>query len=299
MPRTPTRKPAAARTLVTLAEVQKDPARYQDTVIWMATEELLQLSHPDNPRLHDPEGDIPEIFKSLRDFGWQGSYVTLNPVTGLITGGHGRVLAAEMGMKLTEATFAQQWKRWIGVDPDRQKVVGQHKPRFSPEYWQACPVAIPPCLTDADQKSAMVRLNNQALDGRDDREKMASILQGMDAPRQQLAAWEPSQVANFVAQVQGRVEIVDDGPDPGEGYTSPGSNLGSGQGDYQRGDGYHRNPEDRRIPVRLYMDEDELSDYNTCLKLLAAKFGIDASGESRYWNTRIVLRALGQASRGD
>lgn len=216
------RTPAPTRTLVTLAEVQKDPARFQDTVIWMATEELLQLSHPENPRLHDPEGDVPEIFKSLRDFGWQGSYVTLNPVTGLITGGHGRVLAAEMGMAQPAKTFWDQWERWLKVDPDRQEVADSHQARFNPEYWFACPVAIPPGLIPIDQKSAMVRLNNSRLDGQDDRERMAELLSGLDAPRQLLAAWVPGEAQEFIDLVKGRLGEGEDEEDEGDGEAEDG-----------------------------------------------------------------------------
>lgn len=144
-----------------------------EMVMWMPTSELLKKFDPDNPRMHDLEGDVPKICDSLLGFGW-ASTLTLQENGSLISG-HGRCLAANELRQYTPDQFQLAWDEWIEVNPKRKEIADAHFPRFRSDFWENCPVTVIP-LDDSSSKSLLIRLNNDAYDGVDSPEKIAAII---------------------------------------------------------------------------------------------------------------------------
>jgi hypothetical protein len=188
MPKTKTRP---TRLIATLAEIRAEPGQFMDQVVWVPTDDLLAAHHPENPRQH--EEDPPGIFKSLLWMGWGEYGISFNPLTGRLTGGHGRSMAADIGRKQDLEAFEKQWERWLKEDPARKEIAEVANTRFQPSYWEHCPVVI--CtLSEIDQKTLMVRLNDQQKDGRNDPGKMAALFAQMPKPQAEMTGFSYQQV---------------------------------------------------------------------------------------------------------
>lgn len=186
------------REIGNLEAVLAQPDKYVDKVIWVPTLQMIEVAHPDNPRTHNEDGDVTEIFKSLLAFGWGDYGVTFNPHTGKQTGGHGRVLAARLGMQHDDDWFEQAWDLFLKGHQDRKTIAQYHQERYCSGYWEHVPVIIT-TLTDDDQRSLMIRLNNDRLDGRNDSAKMAELLSQMNKDEIELAGWDKVAAESFTA----------------------------------------------------------------------------------------------------
>lgn len=227
MPRTK----APERLTASLLQIQDKPELYLDQVIWVPTEELIDAHHPANPRVHREDEDIPEIFKSLLWFGWGVVGVTFNPVTGLITGGHGRNQAADLGRKMDPDEFEARWEQWLKQDKDRKEVAAIAKQRFCPEYWEYCPTYV--CmLTGTDQKTLMVRLNDQQKDGKNDPSRMAALLAQLPKSQVPDTGWD---VVSAEAFKTAFLELPKASPPEPEGYNFDAGEPPSDEVEYEGG----------------------------------------------------------------
>ena len=181
---------------VSLVEILDDPEKYLFTQVMMATEEVVQYAHPDNPQMHDDD-DIPEHARSLLMAGWQEVGVTLSITTRYLTGGHGRSAGALMNLGQPQEYFDDQWQLWL-KDPDRKEISDRAKARFCPDFWRTCPVWITE-ISPTDQLAMMVRLNNEDASGSPDRRKMAALLSRLPKQQVELAGWEPGQAKAFAS----------------------------------------------------------------------------------------------------
>ena len=191
-----TTKKNTSRLTASLAEITLEPKKYVDQIVWVPVDELLDAHHPDNPRIHKSDEDVPKIAKSLLWFGWGEVGISFNPLTGRITGGHGRTMAVKQLQEQDDEAFEAQWERWLKEDESRKEIAELASERFKPSYWFQCPVNI--CiLSSIDQKTLMVRLNDKQNDGRDDPAKMAAILTTI--PKKMVAdtGWSTDQVDAF------------------------------------------------------------------------------------------------------
>ncbi|MBO3459977.1 hypothetical protein G7B40_040330 [Aetokthonos hydrillicola Thurmond2011] len=168
-------------------------------VLWLPTSTVLEKFHPENPREHTEEHDLPWIRDSLLDFGWL-AYPTiqqnLDGSLGYLISGHGRTIGADWLSQQDDEFFASEWNRWIKAT-GRDKIANKHQGRFCADYWLKTPV-IPTTLDDLSQKSALLRLNNTSHDGRDDPGKIAAILAQMPKRQIKTAGWDTSTANNFM-----------------------------------------------------------------------------------------------------
>lgn len=186
------------REIGSLEAVLAQPDKYVDKVVWVPTLQMIEVAHPDNPRTHSEDGDVTEIFKSLLAFGWGDYGITFNPNTGKQTGGHGRVLAARLGMQHDDEWFERAWDLFLKGHKDRQGLAEYHQERYCSQYWEHVPVIIT-TLTDNDQRSLMIRLNNTQPDGQDDPAKMATLLSQLGKDETELAGWDKVAAESFTA----------------------------------------------------------------------------------------------------
>jgi hypothetical protein len=168
-------------------------------VLWLPTRTVLEKFHPENPREHTEEHDLPWIRDSLLDFGWL-TYPTiqqnLDGSLGYLISGHGRTIGADWLSQQDDDFFASEWNRWIKAT-GRDKIAAKHQGRFCADYWLKTPV-IPTTLDDLSQKSALLRLNNTSHDGRDDPGKIAAILAQMPKRQIKSAGWDTSTANTFM-----------------------------------------------------------------------------------------------------
>jgi hypothetical protein len=168
-------------------------------ILWLPTVEVLARFHPENPREHSEENDLPWIRDSLLDFGWL-IYPTiqrnLDGSFGYLISGHGRVQGADWLSQQDEGFFLKEWERWI-KGTGRDKVAEKHQERFCPKYWATVP-AVPVTLDELSQKSALLRLNNSSHDGRDDPGKIAAILAQMPKRQIKTAGWDSGTANSFM-----------------------------------------------------------------------------------------------------
>lgn len=198
-----------SKEIGSLESILSKPEKYLDTVVWVPTVQMLEVAHPENPRTHSEDGDVAEIFKSLLAFGWGDFGVTFNPHTGKQTGGHGRVLAAKLGMQHDDDWFEKAWELFLKGHKDRAQVAQYHQERYCPRYWEHVPVIIT-TLIEIDQKSLMVRLNNTQPDGQDDPARMAAILGQLGKAEQELAGWDPVSAKAFTAAFLVKAEEIEE-----------------------------------------------------------------------------------------
>ena len=168
-------------------------------VLRLPTPDVLARFHPENPREHSEENDLPWIRDSLLDFGWL-IYPTiqrnLDGSFGHLISGHGRVQGADWLSQQDEDFFLKEWERWI-KGTGRDEVAQKHQDRFCANYWAAIPL-VPVTLDELSQKSALLRLNNTSHDGRDDPGKIAAILAQMPKRQIKTAGWDTSTANNFM-----------------------------------------------------------------------------------------------------
>ena len=168
-------------------------------VLWLATTEIIRRFHPENPRDHTEEHDLPWIRESLLDFGWL-TYPTiqqnLDGSLGYLISGHGRAIGADWLSQQDDDFFSTEWNRWIKAT-GRDKIAKLHQNRFCADYWSKAPV-IPTTLDELSQKSALLRLNNTSHDGQDDPGKIAAILAQMPKRQIQSAGWDTSTANTFM-----------------------------------------------------------------------------------------------------
>jgi hypothetical protein len=168
-------------------------------VLWLPTHTVLEKFHPENPREHTEEHDLPWIRDSLLDFGWL-TYPTiqqnLDGSLGYLISGHGRTIGANWLSQQDDEFFTSEWNRWIKAT-GRDKIATKHSCRFCADYWLKTPV-IPTTLDDLSQKSALLRLNNTSHDGRDDPGKIAAILAQMPKRQIKSAGWDSNTANTFM-----------------------------------------------------------------------------------------------------
>lgn len=184
----------------------------------LSTAEVLKKFHPENPREHSEENDLPWIRDSLLDFGWL-IYPTiqqnLDGSFGHLLSGHGRVQGAEWLGEQDDDFFLKEWERWLKGD-GREKVAARHQGRFCSDYWHKIPL-VPVTLDELSQKSALLRLNNTSHDGRDDPGKIAAILAQMPKRQIKTAGWDSSTANSFMnAFLIRKSEEPDEDIDPPE-----------------------------------------------------------------------------------
>jgi len=165
-------------------------------VFWLPIDDAIARKDPENTRDHDPEGDIPKIVDSLLEFGWL-QVITVQG-DGLVVGGHGRIDACEFLRKQSPEWFEMRWEKWLAKE-DRTAIAKEHKPRFRADYWQFVK-AIEVNLTEQAQKTASIRLNNTAFDGKDNPAKVAARLAAIkNRDMIEDAAWDKSSADAFTA----------------------------------------------------------------------------------------------------
>jgi hypothetical protein len=168
-------------------------------VLWLPTRTIIEKFHPENPREHTEEHDLPWIRESLLDFGWltyPSIQQNLDGSLGYLISGHGRTIGADWLSQQDEDFFTAEWNRWIKAT-GRDKIATKHQGRFCGDYWLKTPV-IPATLDDLSQKSALLRLNNTSHDGRDDPGKIAAILAQMPKRQIKAAGWDTSTANSFM-----------------------------------------------------------------------------------------------------
>ena len=168
-------------------------------VLRLATTEVIKRFHPENPREHTEEHDLPWIRESLLDFGWltyPSIQQNLDGSLGYLISGHGRVMGADWLSQQDDDFFTSEWNRWIKAT-GRDKIATKHQGRFCGKYWSEVPV-IPTTLDDLSQKSALLRLNNTSHDGRDDPGKIAAILAQMPKRQIKAAGWDTNTANSFM-----------------------------------------------------------------------------------------------------
>jgi len=105
-------------------------------------------------------------------------------------------MAANLGRGLSEEDYEKRFELWLKEDSEREKVKAVAGQRFQASYWDYCPLYV--CLLSAvDQKTLMVRLNNQNQDGRDDPAKMAAILGQLPKEATKDSGWDIATAAAF------------------------------------------------------------------------------------------------------
>lgn len=181
------------------------PKTQVENIVWMPTQELLGYSDPDNPRVHDPEGDVKQTAQSILHLGWLEIGIVFNPVLGTLVGGHGRVMGANFNRHQTEEWFEREWEIWLAANPDRKDLAEIHHERFCAAYWENCPVRVIQ-LDEKSHKSGLIRLNNQQVAGKDDPTRMAALLSKIPKQFNDLTGWEASTKKSFTEAFLKRVE---------------------------------------------------------------------------------------------
>lgn len=170
-------------------------------VIQMPTNDLLSSFDPENPRDHDTGdgGDVVRNAISLLEAGWVEIGVAYNANLQRLTGGHGRVMAADWLRNQSGDWFEDRWEKWLARNPDgRPGLAELHKPRFNPSYWNQCPAKISQ-LDEATHRAMLIRLNNTAVEGTDNSAKMAALLSKIPKQGDELAGWEASTKNAFMS----------------------------------------------------------------------------------------------------
>jgi hypothetical protein len=138
--------------------------------------DLMTALDPDNPRIH--KGDIPSLAIRLLHYDWQ-KLPTFNKRNGLLSGGHGRVMACEYLVQKGKEWFQEQFDRYVNAHQGKltEDELSKAKVRFAPKYWLQIPVLVID-KSDRDHKIILMALNTA--DGQDDEAKVAKILARMN-----------------------------------------------------------------------------------------------------------------------
>lgn len=181
-------------------------------IVWESTDFLMQHLNEENPRDHFEE-DIKDIALSLLRTGWAEIGVCRQQ-DGPLLGGHGRVMAADWLLKQDPDWFEHEWKKWT-KSPEREAIAHLHQERFTPDYWAKCPVKINN-LDPLTQKAVMIRLNNQAKDGRDNPKRLAALLVQMPKDLVEQSGFDQGTARSFMAAFVERKATVEEPPEETE-----------------------------------------------------------------------------------
>ena len=298
-------------------------------VLRLPTSGVLANFHPENPREHSEENDLPWIRDSLLDFGWL-IYPTiqrnLDGSFGYLISGHGRVQGADWLSQQNEDFFLKEWERWI-KGTGRDKVSHKHQERFCANYWAAIPV-VPVTLDELSQKSALLRLNNTSHDGRDDPGKIAAILAQMPKRQIKAAGWDSGTANNFMQAflVRKEEEPEDEEQDETGNYDFDDEKYSNTQTSEDgtttidvkpsRSDYTPPPPAERSIvetdnvsdvgsvqsinytgkgeqtQFYIFLDKGDLADFRSKLDQLAPQIGISTEGMVQQYRSQVILKVV-------
>jgi hypothetical protein len=296
-------------------------------VLRLPTSGVLAKFHPENPREHSEENDLPWIRDSLLDFGWL-IYPTiqrnLDGSFGYLISGHGRVQGADWLSQQDEDFFLKEWERWI-KGTGRDKVSHKHQERFCAEYWATIPI-VPVTLDELSQKSALLRLNNTSHDGRDDPGKIAAILAQMPKKQLKSAGWD-SGTANsfmqaFLVRKTEEPEELEEQEETGnydfddDKYSDQNSNNTTIDVTPSRSD-YTPPPPAEKVTVEtenvadvasvqsinytgkgeqtqfyIFLDKSDLAPFRSKLDQLAPQVGISTDGMVQQYRSQVILKIV-------
>ena len=285
-------------------------------VLRLPTSNVLAKFHPENPREHSEENDLPWIRDSLLDFGWL-IYPTiqqnLDGSFGYLISGHGRVQGADWLSQQDKDFFLKEWERWI-KGTGRDRIAEKHQERFCANYWAAIPV-VPVTLDELSQKSALLRLNNTSHDGRDDPGKIAAILAQMPKRQIKTAGWDSGTANNFMQAFLVRKEeepeddlgeqdeMSEDGtttidvtpsrsdytpPPPAEKViieTENVADVGAVQTINYTGKG-------EQTQFYIFLDKGDLADFRSKLDQLAPQIGISTDDMVQQYRSQVILKVV-------
>jgi hypothetical protein len=294
-------------------------------VLWLPTHTIIEKFHPENPREHTEEHDLPWIRESLLDFGWltyPSIQQNLDDSLGYLISGHGRVTGADWLSQQDDDFFAAEWNRWI-KGTGRDKIATKHQGRFCGDYWLNTPV-IPVTLDELSQKSALLRLNNTSHDGRDDPGKIAAILAQMPKRQIKSAGWDTSTANNFMQAflVRKEEEPVEEESNyqEKEHFEHPDSTDYSGNtvdveareltddtppadtevvtvdtsevADTASVSSINYAPPEGQMQFMIFIAKDELAAFRESLGVVADKLGIAREGLAQQWRSQTILEAV-------
>jgi hypothetical protein len=297
----------------------------------LPTSSVLAKFHPENPREHSEENDLPWIRDSLLGFGWL-IYPTiqrnLDGSFGYLISGHGRVQGADWLSQQDEDFFLKEWKRWI-KGTGRKEIVEKHQERFCANYWTAIPV-VPVTLDELSQKSALLRLNNTSHDGRDDPGKIAAILAQMPKRQIKTAGWDSGTANNFMQAFLVRKDEEEPKDEEQEGtgnydFDNKYSNTQMSEDGTtidvtpSRSD-YTPPPPAEKVIVEtenvtdvgaaqsinytgkgeqtqffIFLDKGDLPDFRSKLDQLASQIGISTEGMVQQYRSQVILKIVDMA----
>lgn len=298
-------------------------------VLWLPTHTAIEKFHPENPREHTEEHDLPWIRESLLDFGWltyPSIQQNLDSTLGYLISGHGRVIGADWLSQQDDDFFTQEWNRWIKAT-GRDKIATKHSMRFCNKYWLEVPV-IPTTLDELSQKSALLRLNNTSHDGRDDPGKIAAILAQMPKRQIKAAGWDTSTANSFMQAFLVRKEeepqseeefdyqekeyferedstdysgnTVDVEARESNDYTPPSvaevvtidtTEVADGVLAEVESGSYNPNSEEQ-TRFLVYLNKDVLEEFKELVALAADKLSISKEGLAQQWRSQTILEAV-------
>ncbi len=301
-------------------------------ILWLPTRTIIDKFHPENPREHTEEHDLPWIRDSLLDFGWL-TYPTiqknLDGSLGYLISGHGRATGADWLSQQDDDFFSSEWNRWIKAT-GRDKIARLHQERFCSDYWLKSPV-VPTTLDDLSQKSALLRLNNTSHDGRDDPGKIAAILAQMPKRQIQASGWDTSTANNFMQAFLQRKEEEPteeefdyqdkeyferpEATDYSSGYSGDTVDIEASPSGYDtytplKGevvtvdtseivDGVlaevesaSYNPSDEQTRFLVYLEKEVLDEFKELVADAADKLNIPKEGLAQQWRSQTILEAM-------
>ena len=300
-------------------------------ILWLSTKIVIQRFHPENPREHTEEHDLPWIRESLLDFGWL-TYPTiqqnLDRSLGYLISGHGRAIGADWLSQQGEEFYTAEWNRWIKAT-GRDKIAKLHQNRFCADYWKKTPV-IPTTLDEISQKSALLRLNNTSHDGQDDPGKIAAILAQMPKRQIKSAGWDNSTANTFMQAFLQRKEeepVEEDEfdyqdkeyferPDATD-YSNPTINVEAREstddfvnaapdsteivtvdtsevteGVLAEVDSASYNPNEEQSRFLVYLNKDIMHEFKELVATAADKLDIQKEGLAIIWRSQTILEAI-------
>lgn len=156
----------------------------KELIQYFATTDLLKAFHPDNPREHRRE-EIERRSLNLLWYGWLEIGIALNDLNQKLISGHGTVLSANWLLSQSSLWFDNQldaWQKrnkvWKLTQKANLEWLEKARERFSPEYWQTCPVRTIE-LTDPLHEAMMASLNLSKKQSPDDPKRLAALLSTM------------------------------------------------------------------------------------------------------------------------
>lgn len=158
-----------------------------DRVSFLPTDTLLTTFHEQNVVKHSLEGDVKELAISLLEGGWVEP-VTLNSLNQRMVGGHGRVMACDWLRNQSPDWFDHRWELWRSHHEETK--IDQE--RFSPVYWNEA-LVLHVELTDGEHEAMLIRLNDTECQGKDDPERLKTLLADLPARLRHLAGYKQAE----------------------------------------------------------------------------------------------------------